>query len=102
MIRAFLVGHNSSHLRCSSLIVAGGILTLEGFETRFRLEGNETLKGVIVGTYDLGCLSGALATSPIGGLIGRKKSIILGTTIMMIGAFLQFLAPNFAVMTAGR
>ncbi|KAL6718461.1 hypothetical protein ACLMJK_004552 [Lecanora helva] len=82
--------------------VFGGILTLKNFETRFRIKDNETLKGVIVGTYDLGCLGGALATGPIGGLIGRKKSIILGTTIMMIGAFLQFLAPNFAVMTAGR
>lgn len=85
-----------------SLLDIGGILTLPGFETRFGIKGDETLKGVIVGSYDLGCLVGALATGPVGGRIGRKRSILLGTTIMMIGAFLQFLAPKFAVMTTGR
>lgn len=75
---------------------------MKGFEARFGIKDDETLKGVIVGSYDLGCLVGALATGPIGGRIGRKRSILLGTIIMMIGAFLQFLAPNFAVMTAGR
>ena len=63
---------------------------------------NETLKGVIVGSYDLGCLLGAIITSPIGNRIGRKRSILLGTTIMMIGAFMQSLAFNFGFMTAGR
>ena len=63
---------------------------------------NETLKGVIVGSYDLGCLFGALATGPVGDRIGRKRSILLGTTVMTIGAILQFLAPDFAIMTAGR
>lgn len=80
----------------------GGILTLKGFEARFQLGDNETLKGVIVGSYDLGCLVGALATGPIGNRIGRKRSILMGTSVMMIGAFLQFLAPNFGIMTAGR
>ena len=84
------------------LIDPGGILTLNDFEARFQTEDNETLKGIIVGSYDLGCLAGALVTGPIGNWIGRKRSILLGTTTMMIGAFLQFLAPNFGVMTAGR
>ena len=84
------------------LIKLGAILTLDGFEVRFRIQDNETLKGVIVGSYDLGCLLGALATGPIGNRIGRKRSIVVGTIVMMIGAFLQFLAPNFGIMTAGR
>ena len=84
------------------LMVSGGILTLKGFEARFGLRGNETLKGVIVGSYDLGCLAGALVTGPIGGLIGRKRSVLLGTSIMMIGALLQCLASDFSIMTVGR
>ena len=80
----------------------GGILTLEDFGHRFQIQDNETLKGVIVGTYDLGCLFGALATGPIGNRVGRKRSIVIGTIVMMIGAFLQFLAPDFGTMTAGR
>ena len=96
----FLVDHHC----CSNFTdnLPGGILTLRDFETRFQLRGDETLKGVIVGSYDLGCLGGALATGPIGGLIGRKRSILFGTTIMMVGAFLQSLAPGFSTMTAGR
>lgn len=82
--------------------VFGGILTLPKFEERFGLQDNELLKGIVVGSYDLGCLVGALATGPIGGLIGRKRSVLLGTTIMMVGAFLQFLAQDYGVMTAGR
>lgn len=81
---------------------SGGILTISEFEARFGLADEETRKGVIVGSYDIGCLFGALATGPIGNQIGRKRSILLGTTIMMIGAFLQFLAPNFGTMTTGR
>jgi len=103
MIKAFSVSHRGrNNTNRSLLIILGGILTLKDFENRFHLHGNETSKGVIVGSYDLGCLWGALATGPIGGRIGRKRSILLGTTVMMIGAFLQFLAPNFGVMTAGR
>jgi len=83
-------------------IYIGGILTIASFEQRFGLVGEETLKGVIVGSYDLGCLLGALLTYPIGERIGRKRSILLGTTVMMIGAFLQSLAGNFRVMVAGR
>ena len=84
------------------LQTTGGILTLPGFETRFGIKDDQTLKGVIVGSYDAGCLLGALATFPVGGRIGRKRSILLGTTIMMLGAFLQFLAGGFGIMTAGR
>ncbi len=82
--------------------VFGNILTLLNFEQSFGLQDNEILKGVVVGSYDLGCLVGALATGPIGGWSGRKRSVLLGTTVMMIGAFLQFLASDFGVMTAGR
>lgn len=81
---------------------SGGILTIQSFEQLFGIAGHETLKGVIVGTYDLGCLVGALLTYPIGEHIGRKRSILLGTSIMMTGAFLQFLAGSFGVMVAGR
>ncbi|KAL9126389.1 MAG: hypothetical protein Q9217_004548 [Psora testacea] len=66
------------------------------------IKHNETLKGVIVGTYDLGCLFGALATIWVGERIGRKRSIILGTVIMLTGAFLQTLANDVAVMVADR
>ena len=98
-------GESNGYVRPNQSIVnqhQGGILTLIDFQTRFELRGDETAKGIIVGSYDLGCLGGALTIGPVGGLIGRKKSVLLGTTIMMLGAFLQFLAPNFGIMTAGR
>ena len=80
----------------------GGILTLDSFAERFNIQKDETLKGIIVGTYDLGCLFGALTTIWVGERIGRKRSIILGTAVMMVGAILQTLANEPGVMIAGR
>ena len=61
-----------------------------------------TRQGWIVGTYDLGCLVGAIVTFALGGLLGRKKTIFYGTVIMMVGAFLQTFGDSFLVMVIGR
>ena len=61
-----------------------------------------TRQGWIVGTYDLGCLGGAVVTFAVGGFLGRKKTIFWGTVIMMVGAFLQTFGNSFTVMVLGR
>ena len=60
------------------------------------------MKGVIVATYDLGCLFGALFTIWVGERIGRKWSVVWGTLIMIVGAVLQAAACSVPVMITGR
>ena len=82
--------------------VFADVLTSPNFEQRFGPYNNEISRGIIVGSYNLGCILGALVASIVGGQIGRRRSILLGTTIMMTGALLQLFAQDLGFMTAGR
>lgn len=52
--------------------------------------------------YDVGCLFGAIAAFSLGEILGRKKSVLLGTTVMSIGAILQITAYGVPQMIVGR
>lgn len=52
--------------------------------------------------YDIGCFFGAIGAVMVGDYLGRKKTILIGTTIMTIGAIMQIAAFNVPVMMAGR
>ena len=57
-------------------------------------------KGISVASYNVGCFCGAIATIWVGNMLGRKKAIFLGSSIMIIGAVLQssaFSLPHFIV-----
>jgi MFS family permease len=45
--------------------------------------------GLIVALYEVGCFLGAIITSVVGEGLGRRKSIMIGAVIMLIGAILQ-------------
>ena len=76
----------------------GGILTMDQFLEYFPsinteadgLENNPGLsqqtankQGIAVASYNLGCFTGAIITIFISNALGRKKMIMLGTSIMM-------------------
>ena len=61
-----------------------------------------SLVGTVTALYDVGCFFGAVAAFSIGERLGRKKSILLGTTIMTIGAIIQISAYSTAQMIVGR
>jgi len=46
-------------------------------------------QSIDVPSYTLGCFFGACATIGLGNLLGRRKTIFVGTSIMIIGAILQ-------------
>jgi MFS family permease len=50
----------------------------------------------------VGCFVGAVITIFIGDLLGRRKMIFLGSSIMIVGAILQFTAFSLAHLIAGR
>ncbi|PSR93860.1 major facilitator superfamily transporter monosaccharide [Coniella lustricola] len=81
--------------------VMGGLLTLPSFLQYFpqvdtanpppgyTASQASNIQGITVGAYTLGCFFGAVATIWLGNLLGRKKTIITGSVIMVIGATIQ-------------
>lgn len=93
----------------------GGILTMQNFLTDFPeihpgLPGLDSVEqarrsetqGIAVASYNLGCFFGAVITIFIGDPLGRKRMIMLGTAIMIIGAVLQASATSLPMFIAGR
>jgi len=60
------------------------------------------LQGTITAIYDIGCFFGAIAAFFVGDILGRKKTVLAGTTIMSIGAILQITAYGVPQMIVGR
>jgi MFS family permease len=55
-----------------------------------------------VGAYTLGCFFGAVATIWLGNLLGRKRTIFIGSVIMIIGAVLQTASYGLPQLIVGR
>jgi MFS family permease len=55
-----------------------------------------------VGAYTLGCFFGAVATIWLGNMLGRKRTIFIGSVIMIIGAILQTASFGLAQLIVGR
>ncbi|KAJ5532110.1 Major facilitator superfamily domain general substrate transporter [Penicillium frequentans] len=54
-----------------------------------QLDGNSTLQGTVTALYEIGCLIGAVFMLIFGDWLGRRKAIIAGAFIMIIGVIIQ-------------
>ena len=70
----------------------GGLLTLKSFLKYFpqidvasrsgaAASRASNVQGITVGGYTLGCFFGAVATIWLGNMLGRKKTIMVGSSI---------------------
>jgi len=94
--------------------VMGGLLTLPSFTSVFpeidvtnpppgvSSTHTSTIQGISIGSYNLGCFAGAIMTIWLGDLLGRRRVIFLGSTIMVVGAALQASAFSLGHLIAGR
>ncbi|KAI0881079.1 general substrate transporter [Annulohypoxylon maeteangense] len=95
--------------------VMGGILTMHQFledfpeinpngAPKFSAEAarRSTNQGISVAAYNLGCFLGAVTTIFVSNPLGRKKMIMLGTSIMVVGAILQASATTLPHFIVGR
>ncbi|CAD6570708.1 MAG: hypothetical protein ASARMPREDX12_003828 [Alectoria sarmentosa] len=84
--------------------VFGGVIVTPDFLDTLNLSGPEhtSLLGTVTALYDVGCFFGAVAAFSLGERLGRKKSVLLGTTVMSIGAILQISSYSVAQMIIGR
>ncbi|KAL2002547.1 hypothetical protein VTN02DRAFT_6534 [Thermoascus thermophilus] len=98
--------------------VMGGLLTLGSWVRTFpeidtttkALEGlsqaekdhRSTIQGISVAAYNVGCFCGAIMCIFIGDILGRRKTIFVGSVIMVIGATLQTTAFELSHLIVGR
>ncbi|TAQ90061.1 hypothetical protein B7494_g1618 [Chlorociboria aeruginascens] len=99
--------------------VMGGLLTLGSFvrtfpeidTVRYTTENGysssvvnhvSTIQGISVASYNLGCFLGSIITMFIGDLLGRRRVIFLGSSIIVVGAALQASAFSLGHLIAGR
>lgn len=73
----------------------GGVITGPAFTQQFPSintttgQGNSTLQGFVVAVYNIGCWAGSLLTMVVGERLGRKRTIMIGATILAIGTVIQ-------------
>ncbi|PCH41296.1 sugar transporter [Wolfiporia cocos MD-104 SS10] len=89
--------------------VMSALLTANQFEKTFPQvvvdtahPNHATLQSFIVAIYEIGCLFGALANLWLGDKLGRRRTIFLGGSIMIIGAILQTTSFSYSQMIVAR
>lgn len=91
--------------------VMGGLLTLPSFVNVFpeiNTRGDPgdgpraTRQGIAIASYNLGCFAGAVMTIWLGDFLGRRKTIFVGSAIMVVGAAIQTSAFSLGQLIGGR
>lgn len=81
--------------------VCSGILTFVTFIKYFN-EPTSSEVGAIISILEIGAMISSMLVSKISDRFGRKRTILLGTVIFMIGGLLQTFATNLYVFSVGR
>ncbi|KAJ5793447.1 Major facilitator superfamily domain general substrate transporter [Penicillium paradoxum] len=84
--------------------VFSGVVITQDFLEVHDLVGptKTTTLSTVTAIYDVGCFLGAIVAFTIGERLGRKKAILLGTTIMAVGTIIQASSFSLAQMFVGR
>ncbi|RHZ43103.1 uncharacterized protein CDV56_100780 [Aspergillus thermomutatus] len=70
--------------------VMSGIIDAQPFNDVFTAtRGNSTMQGTVTAIYEIGCLAGAVFILGAGDWLGRRKSIMMGATVMILGVIIQ-------------
>ena len=69
--------------------VMSGIISAEPFNNYFPETKKSTMQGVVTSIYEIGCLFGAIFILGTGDLLGRRRAIIMGGFIMILGVIIQ-------------
>ncbi|GAD95889.1 hexose carrier protein [Paecilomyces variotii No. 5] len=70
--------------------VMSGIISSGPFNDVFTAtKNNDTMQALVTAIYELGCLAGAIFALIFGDRLGRRKMIISGATVMIIGVIIQ-------------
>ncbi|KAG0636364.1 general substrate transporter [Tuber brumale] len=73
--------------------VMSGIITSPEFNSAIpETKGNSTMQGFVTAIYEIGCLFGAVVVLFAGEAMGRRKAIISGASVMILGVIIQVTA----------
>jgi MFS family permease len=81
--------------------VFGNVLIGEDF-LRTMGHPSSTMQATMTSVYNLGCFVGAMSTVWTGDIFGRPRQIIIGSTVIAIGAVIQTASYSVAQMMCGR
>lgn len=96
--------------------VLGSLLTLRSWIERFpsidttdeihpEYKGNyhhSVIQGIMTASYNLGCFVGAIVCIFVGNTLGRRRTIFLGSAIMVVGAIIQCTPFKLGQLIAAR
>ncbi|OQD77091.1 hypothetical protein PENDEC_c003G01990 [Penicillium decumbens] len=84
-------------------VFSGVVITKDFLEVHDLVGPTKTKTlSTVTAIYDVGCFFGAVFAFTIGERLGRKKAILLGTTIMAVGTILQATSFSLEQMFVGR
>lgn len=70
--------------------VMSGIITAPPFNNLFpATKDNSTMQGFVTAIYEIGCLMGAITILTFGDFLGRRRSMMIGGSIMILGVIIQ-------------
>lgn len=81
--------------------VFGNVLVGDDF-LRTMKHPSTAVQGTLTSVYNLGCFFGALSTIWTGDILGRPRVILLGSSVIAIGAIIQASSFSVAQMMVGR
>jgi len=87
--------------------VMSGIISAPAFNKVFtETTDNPTMQALVTAIYEIGCLAGAMFILGVGDLLGRRRAIMLGAFIMVLGVIIQVTSmpgkSPYAQMVVGR
>ncbi|KAI4091216.1 MAG: hypothetical protein LQ344_004208 [Seirophora lacunosa] len=81
--------------------VMSGIIAAPAFTDLFTAtKGNSTMQGFVTAIYEIGCLFGAIFILAFGDFLGRRRAIMMGGSIMILGVIIQVTAERTATPLA--
>ena len=81
--------------------VFGNVIINDNFLHTFGYP-SANMQGVMTSIYNIGCFIGAMSTVWTGDILGLPRQILLGSTIIAIGAIIQTCSWTVASMMVGR
>lgn len=78
-----------------------GVVGTERYQTYFH-KPSSSLQGGIVASMAAGSFFGALLAGPLGDKISRKRTIMVGASIWILGSILQCASVNVGMLIVGR